>query len=153
MCCKLLLTVCSQVANSSPHLSAGENEGDPDLASSYSSLEDCMDRDLSRPDSSCLENSFPQMSSEGPTRCNSTHQNSITEDDRALSRIWRIVERVSPFFLLREMRNLSVLVYFYIILMLLLLMTSGYIGLRIIALEEQLKSLGTLTELSFHHGQ
>ncbi len=37
--------------------------------------------------------------------------------------------------------------------MLLLLLASGYIGLRIIALEEQLKSLGTLTELSFPHGQ
>lgn len=152
MCRKLLLTVCSQVTNHSPHLSSGENEGDPDMASSYSSLEDCMDHDVSRQDSSCLENSF-LMSSEGPSRCNSTRQNSIVEDNRALSRFWRIIERVSPFFILSEMRNLSVLIYFYIILMLLLLMASGYIGLRINALEEQLKSLGTLNELSLHHGQ
>ncbi|XP_075953446.1 uncharacterized protein LOC142956035 [Anarhichas minor] len=146
MCHKLLQTVCSRVqgksVNSSPHLSSAENEADPDVASSYSSLEDCANRDLSREDSINLDNSFPQKSSEAPTRRNSTGQN---EDNRAVSWIWRLTERVAPLFVLRELRSVSALVYLYIMLMVLLLLVSGYIGLRIIALEEQ------LTELSVQH--
>ncbi|KAM9349940.1 GRAM domain-containing protein 2A-like [Symphorus nematophorus] len=157
MCYKLLQTVCchalGESANSSPHISSAENEADRDMASSYSSLEDCsMHHNLSRQNSICLDDGFPQMSSEGPSRSNSTRQSSLTdEEDRAVWWIWRIIERVTALFFLREIRNLSVLFYFYIMLIVLLLLVSGYIGLRIIALEEQLKSLGTLTELSFYH--
>ncbi|XP_070775133.1 GRAM domain-containing protein 2B-like [Enoplosus armatus] len=155
MCYKLLQTVCLHAQGvNSPHLSAAENEADPDVASSYSSLEDCADHELSRQHSVFLDNGFPQMSSEGPTRSNSTRQSSLTEeDDRAVSWIWRIIEKVTPFFFLREMRNLSVLFYIYMMLMVLLLLASGYIGLRIIALEEQLNSLRALTDLSLHHGE
>ncbi|XP_074507077.1 GRAM domain-containing protein 2B-like isoform X1 [Sebastes fasciatus] len=151
MCYKLLQTVCSHTqdksVNSSPHVSSAENEADHDVASSYSSLEDSVDRDLSRQNSVSHDNGFPLMSSEGekqmvPTRRNSTQQNSlIDEDDRAVSWIWRITERVAPLFFLREIRNLSVLFYVYVMLMVLLLLASGYIGLRIIALEEQLTEL------------
>ncbi|XP_041804424.1 GRAM domain-containing protein 2B-like isoform X2 [Chelmon rostratus] len=156
MCYKLLQTVCSHAqgesANSSPHLSSAENEVDHDMASSYSSLEDSMDHDLRRQNSTYLDNGSPQMSSEGPTGCSSTRQSSLTDEDvRAESWIWRIIETVTPLLLLREMRNLSGLFYIYMVMMALLLLASGYIGLRIIALEEQLKSLGALTELSLHH--
>ncbi|XP_044074231.1 GRAM domain-containing protein 2A-like isoform X2 [Siniperca chuatsi] len=155
MCYKLLQTVCKHAqGKSSPHLSSAENEADHEMASSYSSLEDCGDHDLSRQHSIPLDNSFPQMSSEGPTRSNSTRHSSLTdEDDRAQSWIWRIIEKVTPFFFLREMRNLSVLFYIYMMLTVLLMLASAYIGLRIIALEEQLNSLGALTELPLHHGE
>ncbi|TMS09525.1 GRAM domain-containing protein 2B [Larimichthys crocea] len=149
MCYQLLQTVCSQ-AQGSPHLSSAENEGDQDMASSYSSLEDSVGCELRRQNSIDSDNDFPQMSSEGPT--SATRQNSLTdEDDRGVTWIWRIIESVSPFFPLREIRNLSVLCYFYMTLMVLLLVVSGYIGLRIIALEEQLKSLGALTDLYLHN--
>uniref|UniRef100_A0A8C4NWE1 GRAM domain-containing protein n=1 Tax=Dicentrarchus labrax TaxID=13489 RepID=A0A8C4NWE1_DICLA len=133
-------------------LSSAENEADHEMASSYSSLEDCADHDLSRQDSIYLDNSFHQMSSEDPTRYNSTHQSSLAdEDDRAALWIWRIIERVTPFFLLREIQNFSSLFFLYLMLTVLLLLASGYIGLRIMALEEQLQSLGALTELTLHH--
>ncbi|XP_035526558.1 GRAM domain-containing protein 2B-like [Morone saxatilis] len=154
MCYKLLHTICLDVQeeNVSPHLSFAENETDHEMPSSYSSLEDCADHDLNRQDSIYLDNSFHQMSSEGPTRSNSIHQSSLAdEDDRAAAWIWRIIERVTPFFLLREIQNFSSLFYLYIMLTVLLLLVSGYIGLKIIALEEQLQSLGALTELTLHH--
>ncbi|XP_042353532.1 GRAM domain-containing protein 2B-like [Plectropomus leopardus] len=149
MCYKLLQTICShaQSVNSSPHLSSAENEADHDLASSYSSLEDSVDRDQSRQNSIYLDNGFPQMSSEAPTRRNSTRQNSSAdEDDRGVSVSWigRITERVTQLSF-REIRNVRVLFYFFITLMVLLLLASGYIRLRILALEEQ------LTELTLHH--
>uniref|UniRef100_UPI0037E93E98 GRAM domain-containing protein 2B-like isoform X2 n=1 Tax=Semicossyphus pulcher TaxID=241346 RepID=UPI0037E93E98 len=160
LCYKLLHNVCTYAkggsANSSPHLSSAENEAeaDHDMASSYSSLEDSVDRDLSRQNSIHLESSFPPMSSEGLMRSDSTRQNSLTDEDvRDVPWIWRIFERVAPFLFVREMRNLGMLFYIYVMLMALLLVASGYIGLRIIALEEQLNSLGALTELAFHHRQ
>ncbi|XP_059199883.1 GRAM domain-containing protein 2B-like [Centropristis striata] len=150
MCYKLLQTVCSHAwggsVNSTPHLSSAENEVDPDMGSSYSSLEDSVDHDLSRRSSSYLDNSF-LVSSEAPTRRNSTRQNSLADEDVpgfSVSWIWRITERVSPHLILRELMNLSMMFYLYIMLMMLLLLASGYIGLRIIALEEQ------LTELTLH---
>ncbi|XP_068456185.1 GRAM domain-containing protein 2B-like [Clinocottus analis] len=154
LCYKLLHTVCSHAqrrasVNSSSHLSFGENEADHDVdvVSSYSSLEDSAGRDLSRENSIQLDNGFPQESSEAPTRRNSTRQNSLTDkDNEAVSWMWRITERVVPLFLfLRELRSLSALFYVYMMLTLLLLLASGYIGLRIVALEEQ------LAELSVQH--
>lgn len=129
--------------SSSPHVSSPENEADHGVPSSYSSLEDCGD--LSRENSIHLDNAFPLMSSEATTRRNSTLQNT-DQDTRAVSWIWRITERVSPLLLLREMRTLSALFYVFMMLTVLLLLASGYIGLRIIALEEQ------LSELSVQHG-
>ncbi|KAM6989812.1 uncharacterized protein LKV04_009401 [Tautogolabrus adspersus] len=155
LCYKLLHNVCSYAkegsANSSPHHSSAENEAEPDNASSYSSLEDSADHDLSRQNSIHLKNSFPQTSSEGPTSSNFTHQSSLTDaDNRAGPWIWRIMERVAPFLFVNEMRNLRILFCIYFMLMTLLLVASGYIGMRIIALEEQLNTLEVLTELALH---
>ncbi|XP_018532475.1 GRAM domain-containing protein 2B isoform X2 [Lates calcarifer] len=154
VCYKLLHSVCSQAQgesqNSSPHLSSAENEAEHDVVSSYSSLDDSIDHDLSRQNSINLDNGFSQMSSEAPMRSNSTYESSLTdEDDSATSWVWKFIESVAPFF--REIRNLGILFYIYMMLLVLLLMASGYIGLRIIALEEQLNTLGALTELSLHH--
>ncbi|XP_033506026.2 uncharacterized protein LOC117271761 [Epinephelus lanceolatus] len=150
MCYKLLQSLCSNAQGEcSPHVSAAENEADHDKASSYSSLEDSVDRDLSRQNSICLDNGFPPMPGEGPTRRYSTLNTSTDDDDRRLSVSWvsRITERVTPLSFLREGSNASVLAYLCIMLMVLLLLTSGYIGLRIMALQEQ------LTELTLHHGE
>nr|XP_040028119.1 GRAM domain-containing protein 2B-like isoform X2 [Gasterosteus aculeatus aculeatus] len=142
-CYKLLQALCLQEKsiNSSPHPSFAENEADNDMASSFSSLEDSVDRDLSR------QSSFSQMSSEAPTRRNSTRQNSSTDEDNggepAKSWIRRIIETVAPLFFLRELRSLGVLFYVYMMLLVLLLLASGYIGLRMVALEEQLVEMST----------
>eukprot|EP00064_Thunnus_orientalis_P015749 superscaffoldBa00002984_g15808 len=137
MCYKVLESLRSHTqeesANSSPRASSGENEADHDVLSSYSSLEDSGDLNPSRQNSIELDNNFPQLSSEG------------------VSWIWGILERVAPFFSLQGTSNLSVLFHIYVILMVLLLLVSGYIGLKIIALEEQLNSLGALTEMSLQH--
>ncbi|XP_071348907.1 GRAM domain-containing protein 2B-like [Trachinotus anak] len=156
MCHKLLQSICSYAQegslNGSPHLSSAENEADHDVVSGQSSFEDSIDHDLTRQNSICLDNDFPQLPSEGPTRCSSTRQSSsIDEDDRADSWVGRVTERVTPSSFFREIRNFSPLFYIYMMLIVFLLLASGYIGLKITALEEQLNSLGALTELSFHH--
>ncbi|XP_023129826.1 GRAM domain-containing protein 2B-like isoform X2 [Amphiprion ocellaris] len=153
MCCKLLHSICllaqEESANSSPHPSSAENEADQDVASSFSSLEDCGDHDFSNID---IDSSFPQMSSEGPSRSNSTrHSSLIDEDCKDGSWIWGVTDRVTPFFFFKESRDLSFYVYIFILLLVLLLLASGYIGLRIIALEEQLNSMGALNDLSSYH--
>uniref|UniRef100_A0A8D3C1S2 GRAM domain-containing protein n=1 Tax=Scophthalmus maximus TaxID=52904 RepID=A0A8D3C1S2_SCOMX len=140
MCYKLLQSE-TESPGISPQLSSADNEADQDLVSSYSSLEDSVDHDLSRQNSVDLDTGFPHVSSEAPTRCRST----------AVSWIWRVVEKVALFVFHGELRNLGVLFYIYLVLIVLLLLVSGYIGLRIIALEEQLNSLGALTELSLGH--
>lgn len=162
MCYRLLQPAPSPLqngsANSSPRPSSTEIEADQEVLSSHSSLEDTVDQHLSRMNSIDLDNNFQQLSSEenvhlpAPTRCSSTRPSSSTnEDNRAVSWIWRITERVAAFFCLQEASNLSVLFHIYVMLMVLLLLVSGYIGLRIIALEERLNSLGALTELSLQH--
>ncbi|XP_020489762.2 GRAM domain-containing protein 2B-like [Labrus bergylta] len=158
LCYKLLHNICSYAkegsANSSPHHSSAENEVEPDIASSVSSLEDVTDHDLSRQNSIHLKNSVLQMSGEGPTSSNFTHQSSSTDaDNKAGPWIWRIMERVVPFLFVSEMKNLRSLFYIYFMLMTLLLVASGYIGMRIIALEEQLNTLGDLTEWALHKRQ
>ncbi|XP_010791247.1 GRAM domain-containing protein 3-like isoform X1 [Notothenia coriiceps] len=150
MCYQLLQTVCSQEQdknlNGSPHVSSADNEADHDVASGYSSLEDSIDLDRGSEDSIYLNNDLPHMSGEGSTKGNSTSQNSTEGDGTAAVQwIWRIAESVVPLFFLREIRDLSALFYVFVLLIMLLLLASGYMGLKIIALEEQ------LTQLSFQH--
>ncbi|XP_063318555.1 GRAM domain-containing protein 2B-like [Pelmatolapia mariae] len=150
-CYKLLQSVCSyaqaEAVNSSPHLSVAENEADHNPQfSSFSSLDDRVDF----PSSDSLDTSFLQTSSEGPSTANSTRQNSIIdeEDSGVYSTglwIWRFIAR------LPEIKTLSVVFHIYMVLLVLLLLVSGYIGLRILALQEQLNSLGALTDWSSHH--
>ncbi|KAM6918959.1 uncharacterized protein FYW49_008486 [Xenentodon cancila] len=150
ICCKLLQSICLHAQEgsptSSPHLSSAENEGEPDMASSYSNVDDSLDF------SSIYLDDFPQMSSEAPSSCSSTRESSLTDDNRrVVSWIWRITDKTMSLFRFGEMKALNILVYIYVMLLLLLLLTSGYIGLRITALEEQLNSLGALSEFSSHY--
>lgn len=145
-CYKLLQSVCSyaqaEAVNSSPHLAVAENEAHNPQFSSFSSLDDRVDF----PSSDSLDTSFLQTSSEGPSTANSTRQNSIIdEEDSAGLWIWRFIAQ------LPEIKTLSVVFHIYMVLLVLLLLVSGYIGLRILALQEQLNSLGALTDWSSHH--
>ncbi|XP_026229455.1 GRAM domain-containing protein 2B-like isoform X2 [Anabas testudineus] len=153
LCYKHLQSICSHAQrkspNSSSHLSP-DNEANSNVVFSSSSLEDNTDQDLTRQNKIHHDNGCPQMFNGGPTSCNSPHQRSLN-DDRAVSWLWRVVESVPPVFLPREHGHISIFFYIYVMLVVLLLVVSGYIGLRIIALEEQLNSLGALTELSLHY--
>ncbi|KAK2822266.1 hypothetical protein Q5P01_022331 [Channa striata] len=154
VCYKLLQSVCShaQSPNGSPHLSSAENEADNELIFSSSSLEDSIDYDLSQQSNINLGHSFPQMSNDGHERRNSPRQNSLSDEDgTAVSWIWRVTETITTIFLIRGNGRLSIFFYIYLMLIVLLLLASGHIGLRIIALEEQLNSLGALTERSLQN--
>ncbi|XP_038859154.1 GRAM domain-containing protein 2B-like [Salvelinus namaycush] len=138
VCYEILQFVCSQAqlgeqvesGNRSPHFS-GENsvdgvDRDIDTISSNSSREDSVERSLP------IEAVYSDLPSS------------------ADSWVWIVTERVKTLLLIRDMRNLNVLLSICLFLAVLLLLSSGYIGLRIVALEEQLSSLGALPEFSIH---
>ncbi|XP_056912668.1 GRAM domain-containing protein 2A-like isoform X1 [Takifugu flavidus] len=146
------LNMQGESTNSSPHVSSAENEPDQ-MASGCSSLEDSFDHDVSRQSSVHLEEDFPRASEEGektgPPRQSSDAQSSLTDADGAPSWIWGLIGRLSPFPL--DLQDTSLFFYFNMLLVALLLLVSGFIGLRIMALQEQLESLGALAELHLHH--
>ncbi|XP_024908131.1 GRAM domain-containing protein 2B-like [Cynoglossus semilaevis] len=146
MCYKLLQSVClyAQQGESpgvSPQHSSADNEAGHDGMSSYSSLEDSFDQDQGGHVD--LEESLPKSSSDDTLKFGSSHQSS-----QGGSWIWSLREKLTSFFHLGEMRHFSALFFIYIILILFLLLASGYIGLKISALEEQLSSLEALTEMT-----
>ncbi|XP_014047276.1 GRAM domain-containing protein 2A isoform X3 [Salmo salar] len=167
VCYKILQSVCTQAqqgeqgenGNSSSHASPGENgvddvNQDIDTISSHSSLEDSMEQSLPK------ETVYSDLPSRG--RDSYTPRSSISKDqddqftfteeeDSANSCFWRVTERIKSLLLIREMSNLNILLSIYLFLVVFLLLSSGYIGLRILALEEQLSSLGALPEFSIHH--
>lgn len=149
MCYKLLQSVCSHAqaesTNSSPHVSSGENEMEFDLMSSNSSMEDSFDGSRQ---SSVNYDDFPQFSREVHSRVSS--ESTVTDDGHNRGWIRRMSDRITSFVSINEIRNIKVLFYAYIVLMLLLLMASGYIGMRIIALEEHLTSLGSVAQTLQH---
>ncbi|XP_053293303.1 GRAM domain-containing protein 2A isoform X2 [Pleuronectes platessa] len=155
LCLTLLESLCSyaqgESPNSSPHLSSLRNPADHDVVSSYSSMDESLDRDLSRRSSIDYGN-FSDLASEGAMRCRSTpHRSPVDKNNRAASWIWSGVETAASLVFVREMRNLSVFFHVCFMLIVLLLLASGYMSLKILALEEQLISLGVQTELSLHH--
>ncbi|XP_057714234.1 GRAM domain-containing protein 2A-like isoform X2 [Corythoichthys intestinalis] len=149
MCYKLLQSVSSQAqessAKSSPRNSSAENEADSNLVCSHCNVDDRVDNVISR--QNCSEvNPNMTTSIDGPTQDISTRE----EMDHSVSSslLWRIMEDVTWFFFLRQRVNFSTVFYVYFMLLVLLLLASGYMGLRMIALEERLNSLN---ELSLHY--
>ncbi|XP_023821311.1 GRAM domain-containing protein 2B [Oryzias latipes] len=153
MCYRLLQNICShtqeqETANSSPNPSSTENEADHDRVSGRSSLDDSLDPDVN---SICFDSILPANSSEAPCRCSSPRPNNPRHADRRdMWWIWRAVEKVMPLFL-REAKNLGAISFVFIILLLLMVVASGYIGLKITALEEQLNFLGAINDLTSHY--
>uniref|UniRef100_A0A3Q0RQ76 Si:zfos-943e10.1 n=1 Tax=Amphilophus citrinellus TaxID=61819 RepID=A0A3Q0RQ76_AMPCI len=74
-------------------------------------------------------------------------QNSSQSSLDGGSWVWSVTEKAKSLVVHREASNLNTLLFIYLIVLLLLL-SSGYIGLRIVALEEQLTSLGALPEFN-----
>ncbi|XP_061550015.1 GRAM domain-containing protein 2A-like isoform X2 [Phycodurus eques] len=154
MCYNLLQPVYSHVqssvprtggsAKSSPHGSSAENEADYLMVSSHSSFDDSVDHGMKGKNGNYLEDNNPHSASKGATQSVS----STDEVDQASSLLWRIMEDVTQFFFRRQRVNFGTVFYIYLMLLVFLLVVSAYIGLRMIALEEQLNSL---TELSLEY--
>ncbi|KAA0711941.1 GRAM domain-containing protein 2B [Triplophysa tibetana] len=164
-CYKLLRSVCPQLeegsANSSPLFSSPENSFDQSklVNSSHSSLDDSYEVDGSRV-SPGLEIPVSRLTRENaivgnPSAKKSSEQEtdySSSEEFTGGSWVWNVTGRARSLLIQREVSNLNTLLLIYLILVFLLLLSSGYIGLRIVALEEQLSSLGALPEFTLQSG-
>ncbi|XP_059399194.1 GRAM domain-containing protein 2B-like isoform X2 [Carassius carassius] len=158
-CYKLLRSVCAPLeegsANSSPLFSSAENSLDAVRAvvSERSGLQESSSQ-------SSLDESFqtsPPMSRlapentaiESPAR---TPDESSGDEDTGSWWVWSVTDRARSLLVQREVNNLNTVLLIYLILVFLLLLSSGYIGLRIVALEEQLASLGALPKFTLQSG-
>lgn len=169
-CFQLLRSVCPQLedvsANSSPLFSSAENSFDKNklVNSSQSSLDDSFDqfdgsksqtlqedRPLLRPHKEAV----PNVNGSSLKNLHMQQSESSSTEELSLSGgswVWNVTEKAKSLVVQREASNLNTLLFIYLILVLLLLLSSGYIGLRIVALEEQLTSLGALSEFNLQSG-
>lgn len=166
-CFQLLRSVCPQLedvsANSSPLFSSAENSFDKNklVNSSQSSLDDSFDQ-LNGSKSQTLQEDRPlhRLHTESVPNVNGSSLKSLRMQQSESSSteelsvsggswVWNVTEKAKSLVVQREASNLNTLLFIYLILVVLLLLSSGYIGLRIVALEEQLTSLGALPEFNF----
>ncbi|KAK7889814.1 hypothetical protein WMY93_025374 [Mugilogobius chulae] len=167
-CFQLLRSVCPQVedgsTNSSPIFSSAENSFERNrlVNSSQSSLEDSFDlfdgsnvqtptQPLFRPHRETVPNgNVPTLRSMSMQSSDSSSSEDLSVSGG--SWMWSVTEKARSMFVQREGCTLNTLLFIYLILVVLLLLSSGYIGLRIVALEEQLTSLGALPEFTLQSG-
>uniref|UniRef100_A0A4W5QG67 Si:zfos-943e10.1 n=1 Tax=Hucho hucho TaxID=62062 RepID=A0A4W5QG67_9TELE len=157
-CYKLLRSVCSRLedgsANSSPLFSSTDNSFDQGklVNSSQSSLDQLDGSDpklfLDSPPPNPHIDLVPGESNSSPRSTHTQQSDSSLEDISGGSWVWSVTEKARSLLIHREASSLNTLLFIYLILVVLLLLSSGYIGLRIVALEEQLTSLGALPEFS-----
>ncbi|KAM4738631.1 GRAM domain-containing protein 2B isoform 4-T4 [Anableps anableps] len=163
-CYQLLCSVCPQIedssTNSSPLFSSGENSFDKGkhVNSSQSSLDDSLDGSetqslQNQPLQRAHREAVPNGNSSGfsslqHSDSSSSEELSHTQDAMSGSWMWNVTEKAKSLLVQREFSTLNTLLFIYLILVVLLLLSSGYIGLRIVALEEQLTSLGALPEFT-----
>ncbi|XP_041862329.1 GRAM domain-containing protein 2B isoform X4 [Melanotaenia boesemani] len=168
-CYQLLRSVCPQIedgsTNSSYLFSSGENGFDKSkpVNSSQSSLDDSFDRLDGSETPSLQEQTLQRPHKEAVPRGNASAfrnrrmQQSNSSSSEELSEsggswVWNVTEKAKSLLVQREASTLNTLLFIYLILVVLLLLSSGYIGLRIVALEEQLTSLGALPEFTLQNG-
>ncbi|XP_035508970.1 GRAM domain-containing protein 2B isoform X2 [Morone saxatilis] len=170
-CYQLLRSVCPQIedgsTNSSPIFSSAENSFDKSklVNSSQSSLDDSFDQFNGSESQSLQEQPLHRPHREPvPTDNSSAFQSlhmqqsdSSSSEELSVSGssgswVWNVTEKAKSLLVQREASTLNTLLFIYLILVVLLLLSSGYIGLRIVALEEQLTSLGALPEFTLQSG-
>ncbi|XP_056089866.1 GRAM domain-containing protein 2B-like isoform X2 [Rhinichthys klamathensis goyatoka] len=141
-CFRLLQSLCPQTEILSRKSSAEHTpEMDCDRISSYSSLEENPENQTIPLNEQTLTDSQIRSSSTTPDSSRNTPEQHTT----ALSWVSMVTEKVRSS---NDTLRLNKLLLFYLILAVLLLLSSGYIGLRIVALEEQLSILGSLPEFT-----
>nr|XP_057925072.1 GRAM domain-containing protein 2B-like isoform X5 [Doryrhamphus excisus] len=99
---------------------------------------------------SYVDGIFPPSASRADDPSSSSTREEV-EDGVSSLWLWRAMEDIMSFFFVRQSVNFSVVFFIYVMLVVLLLSVSAYIAVRMIALEEQLNTLGALTQLSLHH--
>ncbi|XP_023282307.1 GRAM domain-containing protein 2B-like isoform X2 [Seriola lalandi dorsalis] len=168
-CYQLLRSVSPQIedgsTNSSPVFSSAENSFDKSklVNSSQSSLDDSFDQFDGSESQSLQDQPLHRPHREAVPNCNSSPfrslhmQQSDSSSSEELSAsggswVWNVTEKAKSMLVQRETSTLNTLLFIYLILVVLLLLSSGYIGLRIVALEEQLTSLGALPEFTLQSG-
>ncbi|XP_029285797.1 GRAM domain-containing protein 2B isoform X2 [Cottoperca gobio] len=167
-CYQLLRSVSPQIedgsTNGSPVFSSAENSFDKSkpVNSSLSSLDDSFDlldgaetqslRDqtLHRPNRGVPNGNGPDFRSLHMQQSDSSSSEELSVSGG--SWVWSVTEKAKSLLVQREASTLNTLLFIYLILVVLLLLSSGYIGLRIVALEEQLTSLGALPEFTLQSG-
>ncbi|XP_044056633.1 GRAM domain-containing protein 2B isoform X2 [Siniperca chuatsi] len=167
-CYQLLRSVCpieDGSTNSSPVFSSAENSFDKSklVNSSQSSLDDSFDQfdgsesqslqdqPLHRPHREAVPNGNAFRSLHMQRRDSSSSEE-LSVSGSGGSWVWNVTEKAKSLLVQREASTLNTLLFIYLILVVLLLLSSGYIGLRIVALEEQLTSLGALPEFTLQSG-
>ncbi|XP_070765505.1 GRAM domain-containing protein 2B isoform X1 [Enoplosus armatus] len=170
-CYQLLRSVCPQIedgsTNSSPVFSSAENSFDKSklVNSSLSSLDDSFDQldgsesqslqdqPLHRPHREAVPNdNGSAFRSLHMQQSDSSSSEELSVSGSGGSWVWNVTEKAKSLLVQREASTLNTLLFIYLILVVLLLLSSGYIGLRIVALEEQLTSLGALPEFTLQSG-
>ncbi|XP_073332557.1 GRAM domain-containing protein 2B isoform X3 [Pagrus major] len=170
-CFQLLRSVCPQIedgsTNSSPVLSSAENSFNKSklVNTSQSSLDDSFDQfdcsesqslqeqPLHRPHREAVPNvNGSAFRSLHMQQSDSSSSEALSVSDSGGSWVWNVTEKAKSLLVQREASTLNTLLFIYLILVVLLLLSSGYIGLRIVALEEQLTSLGALPEFTLQSG-
>lgn len=170
-CYQLLRSVCPQIedgsTNSSPVFSSAENSFDKSklVNSSQSSLDESFDQfdgsesqslqdqPLHRPHREAVPNgNGPTFRSLHMQQSDSSSSEELSVSGSGGSWVWNVTEKAKSLLVQREASTLNTLLFIYLILVVLLLLSSGYIGLRIVALEEQLTSLGALPEFTLQSG-
>lgn len=166
-CYQLLQSVCPQLedrsTNSSPVVSSAETSFDRSqpLNSSQSSLDYSFDQlDGSeplqdKPLHSTHKEAVPNGNGSSFRGLHEQQSDSSSSEELSVSGgswVWNVTEKVKSLLVQREAGTLNTLLFIYLILVVLLLLSSGYIGLRIVALEEQLTSLGALPEFTLQTG-
>ncbi|KAM8746158.1 GRAM domain-containing protein 2B isoform X3 [Acanthopagrus latus] len=170
-CFQLLRSVCPQIedgsTNSSPVLSSAENSFIKSklVNTSQSSLDDSFDQldcsesqsvqepPLYRPQREAVPNvTGSAFRSLHMQQSDSSSSEELSVSDSGGSWVWNVTEKAKSLLVQREASTLNTLLFIYLILVVLLLLSSGYIGLRIVALEEQLTSLGALPEFTLQSG-
>ncbi|XP_047192817.1 GRAM domain-containing protein 2B isoform X3 [Scophthalmus maximus] len=164
-CYQLLRSVCPQIevgsTNSSPIFSSAETSFDKSklVNSSQSSLDDSFDQFDGSESHSLPEQPLHEPFREAVPNGNvpAFRSRHIQQTDSSSSEelsvsggswVWNVTEKAKSLLVQREASTLNTLLFIYLILVVLLLLSSGYIGLRIVALEEQLTSLGALPEFT-----
>lgn len=170
-CFQLLRSLCPQIedgsTNSSPVFSSAENSFDKSklVNTSQSSLDDSFDQfDGSESQSlqdQPLHTPHREVVSNGNgsafrslhmQQSDSSSSEELSVSGPGGSWVWNVTEKAKSLLVQREASTLNTLLFIYLILVVLLLLSSGYIGLRIVALEEQLISLGALSDFTLQSG-
>ncbi|XP_016312051.1 GRAM domain-containing protein 3 [Sinocyclocheilus anshuiensis] len=147
-CFKLLQSLCAQLQMESSSWKSSTPDVEIDTISSQSSLEE-------NPENHSIRSADESRALQPETRSSSTPHDDPSREistpeqhSTAVSWVTVVTEKVSSVLSSNETQSLNKLLLFYVMLAILLLLSSGYIGLRIMALEQKLSILGSMPEFT-----